>query len=40
MEIIFGNFKLEHLLLFVICTRKICEKFVYKYSETIEYVKK
>ena len=30
---------LGHLLLFEICAREICEKFVYKYSETIEYVK-
>ena len=28
-----GNFTLEHLLLF-----EICEKFVYKHTETIEYV--
>ena len=24
---------------FEICAREICEKFVYKHSETIEYVK-
>ena len=30
---------LNCLLLFEICTREICEKFVYKHSETIEYVK-
>ena len=30
---------LEHLLLFEICARAICEKFVYKHSETIEYAK-
>ena len=30
---------LKHLLLFEICTRKICEKFVYKHSEIIKYVK-
>ena len=29
------DFTLKHLLLF-----EICEKFVYKHSETIEYVKK
>ena len=33
------NFTLKHLLLFEICTRKICEKFVYKHLETLEYVK-
>ena len=33
------DFTLKHLLLFEICTRKICEKFVYKHSETIEYLK-
>ena len=32
------NFTLKHLLLSEICTREICEKFVYKHSETIEYV--
>ena len=30
---------LKQLLLFEIYARQICEKFVYKYSETIEYVK-
>ena len=30
---------LKHLLLFEICAREIREKFVYKYSETIECVK-
>ena len=30
---------LKHILLFEICTRKIYEKFVYKHSEAIEYVK-
>ena len=30
---------LKHLLLSEICAREICEKFVYKHSETIEYVK-
>ena len=33
------DFTFKQLLLFEICARKICEKFVYKYSETIEYVK-
>ena len=33
------KFTLKHLLLFEICTREICENFVYKHSETIEYVK-
>ena len=31
-------FTLKHLLLFEICTRQICETFVYKYSETIDHV--
>ena len=30
---------LKHLILFEICAREIFEKFVYKHSETIEYVK-
>ena len=30
---------LEHFLLSEICARGVCEKFVYKNSETIEYVK-
>ena len=30
------NFTLKHLLLFEICAREICERFVYKHSETIE----
>ena len=30
---------LKHLLFFKICAREICENFVYKHSETIEYVK-
>ena len=34
------NFTLKHLLLFEICTREICEKFVYKHLETTEYVRK
>ena len=33
------GFTLKHLLLFEICQCKICEKFIYKHSETIEYVK-
>ena len=33
------DLKLKHLLLFEICVREICEKFVYKYLETIKYVK-
>ena len=33
------GFTLKHLLLFEICAREIYEKFVYKHSETIEYVK-
>ena len=30
---------MKHILLFEICAREICEKFVYKDAETIEYVK-
>ena len=33
------DFILKHLLLLEIYTSEICEKFVYKHSETIEYVK-
>ena len=33
------DFKIEHLLPFEICAREICEKFVYKHSEAIKYVK-
>ena len=33
------DFTLKHPLLFEICACEICEKFVYKHSETIEYVK-
>ena len=33
------NFTLKHLLLSGICARELCEMFVYKHSETIEYVK-
>ena len=35
----FKGFTLKHLLLSEICTREICEKFIYKHSETIGYVK-
>ena len=30
---------LKYLLLFEICAREICEKFIYKHSEIIEYAK-
>ena len=33
------NFSLKHLLLFEICAHEIFEKFVYKHSEAIEYVR-
>ena len=33
------DFTLKHLFLFEICTPEICEKFVYKHSETIKYIK-
>ena len=33
------DFTLKYLLRFEMCTREIYEKFVYKQSETIEYVK-
>ena len=33
------DFTFKHLLLSEICAREIYEKFVYKHSETIEYVK-
>ena len=33
------DFTLKHLLRFEICAREICEKYVYKHSETIERVK-
>ena len=33
------DFTLQHLLLFEICARELCEMFVYKHSATIEYVK-
>ena len=34
-----NDFTLKHLLLFEIYPRKICEKVIYKHSETTEYVK-
>ena len=34
------DFTVKHLLLLEIRAHEICEKFVYKHSETIEYVKK
>ena len=33
------GFTLKYVLLFELCAREICEKFVYKHSETLEYVK-
>ena len=33
------DFTLKRLLLFEICAREMCVKFVYKHSETIAYVK-
>ena len=33
------DFRLKHFLLFEICAHEIWEKFVYKHSETINYVK-
>ena len=38
MKIILEDFTLKRLLLFEILAREICEKLIYKYSETIEYV--
>ena len=32
------DFTFKHPLVFKMCTREICEKFVYKHSEAIEYV--
>ena len=32
-------FTLKHLLLFEIRAHEICEKFVYKHSDTIKYAK-
>ena len=31
------DFTLKHLLFFELCAREVYEKFIYKYSETIEY---
>ena len=39
MKIIVEDFTLKHLLLFEICTREVCERFVYKHSEAMEYLK-
>ena len=33
------DYTLKHLLLFEICAREICQKFAYRHSETIEYLK-
>ena len=33
------DFTLKHLLLFKMCARDVREKFVYKHSKTIDYVK-
>ena len=33
------DFILKHQLLFEICAHEVCEKFVYKHSETIAFVK-
>ena len=38
MKIIAEDYTLKSRLLSEICTREIREKFVYKHSETIEYV--
>ena len=35
----FEDFTLKHLLLFEICALEVCEKYVHKHSERIEYVK-
>ena len=40
MKIIYAeDFTSNHLLRFEICAREICKKFLYKHSETTEYVK-
>ena len=39
MKIVVEDITLIHILFFEICAREICEKFIYKHSETIEYVK-
>ena len=33
------DFTFKRLLLFEICPRQICEKFVYKHSEIMKYIK-
>ena len=33
------DFTLKHLLIFKICARDVCEKFIYKHSEATKYVK-
>ena len=35
----FENLTLKHFLLFELCARETCEKFVYKHSETTEHAK-
>ena len=37
MKIIYGTVHIKTV--FEICAHEICERFVYKHSETIEYVK-
>ena len=39
MKIICWRFHIKKPLLFEICALEICEKFVYKHSQTIDYVK-
>ena len=39
MKIVVEDITLKQMLLFEICAHEICEKFVYKHLETIEYVK-
>ena len=39
MKIVVEDIALKHILLFEICAHEMCEKFVYRHSETIEYVK-
>ena len=39
MKIICWKFHIKTPFTFEICAREICEKFVDKHSETIEYVK-
>ena len=39
MKVYVEDFTLKHLLLFEICARELCEQFVYKHLETIEYAK-